>query len=207
MRRNVWRMRFLCAVAVAVGASTATANAHHAKRVQPGETVGVAISAISHGEMPVFAQYRKEIMDLAARQTRTDPTLRRLQGFISLQAFACFWGLVPGTMSDESSPFNECAHGYVAGVRALLDHMEDMPGDQSEAKALRVRIAADLARDPGLNAICSSSNEAFDSGIVVGPDWNLALTHAPTVLTGVSLFSAVVGAMALAMISYRQRHG
>jgi len=195
----------LITLAITILTGLAPADAHHARQRRPGEVVGVVIPAISHGEMPVLAKYRGEILDLAARRPRTDPTLRRLQGFVSLQTFACLWGLVPGALSDDSSPFNECAHGYLAGARALLDHMAKTPGDQTEAQALQDRIAADLARDPALGAICSSSNETFDSGIVVGPEWSLALTHGPTLATGLGLMASSVGLIAI-LASRRRRH-
>jgi len=202
--RDGWRVSALLAVVAAFFVSISPANAHHAKRVRPGEAVGVAIPAISHGEMPVFAKHLPDIMDLARRQPRTDATLRRLQGFVNLQTFACFWGLGPGALSDEGSPFNECAHGYLAGARALLTHMAEMPGDETEARALQRRIAEDLARDPALGAICSNSKEAFDSGIVVGPDWGLALTHMPTLATAAGILSAIAGGLALAMASLQR---
>lgn len=165
----------------------APALAHH-QPLHEGAIVGVAIPAITHGEMQVVSKYRTQILELAEREPRTDPTLRRLAGFVSLQHFACFWGLVPGSLSDENSPFNECAHADVAGARALLAHMVEMPGDQSSARALEARIATELASDPISSVLCSNSNEAFDSGMIVGPDWQLAPAHPPTVLT----FSAVV---------------
>ena len=179
-----WRC-LLVVVAASVAICT-PARAHH-QSVSDGPTIGVAIPAIAHGEMSVVARYRAEILDLAARQPRTDPTLRRLAGFVSLQRFACLWGLVPGTLSDETSPFNECAHAYLAGARALLAHMVAMPGDASAAKALDARIEADLARDPNYGTLCSNSRQAFDSGVVIGPDWQLAPAHLPTVLSFLTL--------------------
>jgi hypothetical protein len=176
------RSRFGPMAVIAMLGLCAPAFAHHATP-RDGALVGVAIPAIAHGEMPVVDGYRSEILDLAARQPRTDPTLRRLEGFISLQRFACFWGLVPGSLADEASPFNECSHAYVAGLQALLAHMAAMPGDQSEAKALQARIAAEIASDPVFAVLCSNSGETFDSGIVIGPDWGLAPAHGPTVLT------------------------
>jgi len=164
-----------------------TPAAAHQSPPHEGPTIGVAIAAITHGEMAVIARYRAEILDLAARQPRTDPTLRRLAGFVSLQHFACFWGLVPGSLADETSPFNECSHAYVAGTRALLAHMVAMPGDQSAAVALAARIEAQLASDPAANMLCANSSEAFDSAIVIGPDWQLAPAHLPTVLTFLGL--------------------
>lgn len=187
MTRGVRQLRLVLFVAALTLAAGAPARAHHMSAPRGGGPIGVAIPAISHGEMPVIAKYRTEILDLAARQPQTDPTLRRLGGFVSLQHFACLWGLIPGSMSDEDSPLNECAHADLAGTRALLAHMATMPGDQSAAKALMARIEAELAADPARGAICSSSREDFDSGIVVGPDWGLAPTHPPTILTFLGL--------------------
>jgi hypothetical protein len=190
-------MRFGCAALIAAFATLAPTQAHHTSQRAPGAPVGIAIPAITHGEMPIVARYRSEIMALATRQSPTDPTLRRLQGFGSLQYFACFWGLAPRALSDEASPFNECAHAYLAGARALLAHMVEMPGDQTAAKALQARLDAELASDPFASAICSNSAQAFDSGIVISPDWSLAPAHLPTMLTfsGLVLFaSAGLGA-------------
>lgn len=177
------------------------AYAHH-QGSNDGPIRGVVIPAISHGEMPVVARYRSQILDLAARQPVTDPTLRRLAGFVSLQTFACFWGLVPGSLSDEQSPFNECSHAYLAGVRALLAHMTAMPGNQSAAKELGARIDAEIAGDPNRNVVCSNSSEAFDSADVIGPDWQLAPMHAPTVLTFSAFF--ILAAAGLAAVGRRR---
>ena len=173
-------------IAIAMLPASAPVCAHH-QSPHEGAIVGIAIPAITHGEMLVVAKYRAEILDLAARQPRTDPTLRRLVGFVSLQHFACFWGLVPGSLSDEASPFNECSHADVAGARALLMHMVAMPGDQSSARALAARIETDVASDPAFSALCSNSAQSFDSGMVIGPDWQLAPAHLPTVLTSFAL--------------------
>ena len=97
-----WRSRLIAAVSML--AACTPVWAHH-QPPHEGTIIGVAIPAITHGEMQVFAKYRTRILDLAARQPRTDPTLRRLVGFVSLQNFACFWGLVPGSLWDETSPF------------------------------------------------------------------------------------------------------
>jgi len=175
-----WRSCLIAAVSMF--AACTPVLAHH-QPPHEGTNVGVAIPAITHGEMLVVAKYRAQILDLAARQPRTNPTLRRLTGFVSLQHFTCFWGLVPGSLSDETSPFNECSHAYVAGARALLAHMVAMPGDQSSARALEARIETDIASDPAFSVLCSNSNETFDSGIIIGPDWQIAPAHLPTVLT------------------------
>ena len=165
----------------------------HQQGSNDGPIRGVAIPPISHGEMPIVAKYRSQVLDLAARQPVTDPTLRRLTGFVSLQTFACFWGLVPGSLTDEPSPFNECSHAYLAGARELLVHMTAMPGNQSAAKELEARMEAEIAANPDRNVVCSNSGEIFDSADVIGPDWQLAPLHLPTVLT-FSAFVALVAA-------------
>jgi hypothetical protein len=205
MTRRAVRLRFwLCGLAAIV--AVLPAGAHHRGAPHDGAALGVAIPAISHGEIPIIAKYRTLILDLAARQPVTDPTLRRLEGFVSLQYFACFRGLVPGSLSDESSPFNECSHAYLAGTRALLAHMAEMPGDQSAAKALQERINAEIASDPNFGAICSNSQQIFDSAAIVTPDWAMIPAHPPTVLT-FSAFMLLIsaGAGALWRLHYRLR--
>jgi hypothetical protein len=117
---------------------------------------------------------------------------------VSLQTFECFWGLVPGSLSDERSPFNECTHAYLAGVRALLAHMTAMPGNQSAARELEARMADEIASDPSTDVVCSNSSETFDSADVIGPDWQLAPMHMPTVLTFSGLAMLVVAGLAVA---------
>ena len=203
MTRPAFRIRSWVFAVVAALASVTPAAAHHRGVAHDGAAIGVAIASISHGEMQIIAKYRTRILDLAAGQPVTDPTLRRLAGFVSLQYFACFRGLVPGSLSDELSPFNECSHAYLAGTRALLAHMVEMPGDQSAAKALRERIDAELASDPAFGALCSNSQQVFDSAIIVPPEWTMIPAHPPTVLTFCAL-TLLIGAGAGALF-YRSR--
>ena len=193
MTTRAFRLRFWLCAGLAAIAAVIPAGAHHRGAPHDGPALGVGIPAISHGEMPIIAKYRTLILDLAARQPVTDPTLRRLEGFVSLQFFTCFRGLVPGSLLDESSPFNECSHAYLAGTRALLAHMAEMPGDQSAARALQERINAEIASDPAFGAFCSNSQEIFDSAAIVTPDWATIPAHPPTVLT-FSVFMLLISA-------------
>jgi disulfide bond formation protein DsbB len=197
-RSNSERIRRLISLLIAAVSilMVTPAGAHH-QASNDGPIRGVAILAISHGEMPIIAKYQSQVLDLAARQPVTDPTLRRLAGFVSLQTFSCFWGLVPGSLSDEQSPFNECSHAYLAGVRELLVHMTVMPGNQSTAKALEARMDAELAANPDRNVVCSHSGQIFDSADVIGPDWQLAPLHMPTVLTFLAFVVLVVAGFAV----------
>jgi hypothetical protein len=197
-RRGVAYCRSLPCM-IAVVSMLATAPTVRAHRQGPTEEIntGLAIPAITHGEMLVVARYRARILDLAARQPRTDPTLRRLAGFVSMQHFACFWGLVPGSLTDEGSPFNECAHAYVAAARALLSHMVAMPGEQSLAKGLDGRMQAELASDPDAGQLCTNSSETF-SGRIIWPNWQLVPTHLPTVLTLLAVMLAILAPLLFA---------
>lgn len=195
--------RYICVAFAILIAASMPANAHH-QLPHDGGPIGIVIPAIPHGEMLVLAKYRARILEIAARQVPADPTLRRLLGFVSLQHFACFWGLFPGSLSDETSPFNECSHAYLAGTRALLEHLVTMPGDQSSAKVLQASIAEELASDPTFAALCVNSSEAFDSGIIVGPDWQLAATHLPTLIT-FSLFAVALAGLVCSALALSRR--
>lgn len=188
----LWRF---CIIFIICMIASMPARAHH-QMSREGAMRGIAIPAIAHGEMLILAKYRARILEIAARQFPTDPTLRRLTDFVNLQFFACFWGLVPGSLSDERSPFNECSHAYLAGATAILAHVAAMPGDQSSAKELQSRIAKELASDPTFGALCMNSNEVFDSGTIIGPDWGLVPMHLPTMLS----FSLVIIAVALSFL-------
>ncbi|MGJ5197039.1 hypothetical protein [Bradyrhizobium sp. HKCCYLRH1030] len=176
--------------------AVAPAQAHHMPKPE-GTQLGHSVPAIGHGEMLVVARYRSAILDLAQHQMRTDPTMRRLMGYVSLQHFACWWGLVPGSLTDEASPFNECSHADMAGTRALLTHLSTMPGAQSQARALEERIASEIAADPAFAALCSNSDETFDSGVIIGPEWRMAPSHIPTILTGLSLLVLAAACVSL----------
>src|SRR5689334_2002682 len=117
---------FLSALLTLGLAAPAWVHREAAGRQSPANAI--VIPNLSHGQMAVIAAHRGEILDLAARQIPTDPTMRRLEGYINLQYFECMWGLVPGSVEDENSPFNECSHAYLAATRALLVHLRAMPG-------------------------------------------------------------------------------
>lgn len=68
-----------CAALLVILAALTPARAHHMQSRPDGALIGIAIPAITHGEMPIIDKYRAAILDLAARQPRTNPTLRRLK--------------------------------------------------------------------------------------------------------------------------------
>jgi hypothetical protein len=142
--------------------------------------------------MAVIAGNRSAILDLATRQIPTDPTMRRLEGFINLQFFDCMWGMVPGSVEDENSPFNECSHAYLAATRALLMHLETMPGDRTAIRALIAKIEREMLDNEASLVMCRYSDEPFNTAERIQPHWRDISHHLPSLMTfgGVALLGS-----------------
>ena len=164
----------------------------------------IAIPNLSHGQMSVIAANEAAIMDLAARQVPTDPIMRRLEGFINIQLFACMWGLMPGSVHDEASPFNECAHAYLAATRALLVHLQDMPGDHAAVRALVTKIETEMLLNRTALVLCQYSDEAFNTAEIIAPHWTEIPSHPPTALTLGGIATAAFAGTWLAMRTGRR---
>ena len=154
--------------------------AHRDAGGRPAAAGSIATPTLSHGQMEVIAANKAAILDLADRQVLTDPTLRRLEGFISLQQFACLWGLMPGSIRDEGSPFNECAHAYLAATRALLMHLGTMPGDRPAVRALLAKIETEMLVSGTALVLCRYSDEGFNTADVISPHWADVPRHPPS---------------------------
>ena len=76
--------------------------------------------------------------------------------------------------------------------------MTVMPGNQSAARELEARMDAEIAANPNRNVVCSNSGQIFDSADVIGPDWQLAPLHVPTILTFSGFVALVVAGFAVA---------
>jgi hypothetical protein len=155
---------------------------------------GIQIPSLTHGQMAVIARYRGQIIDLAQRQTVTDPTFRRLYNHGNLQFTYCLWGLMPGSIGDEESPFNECSHAYLATAKALLTYMATMPSAAPGAKALISDIDADMVRAGASWILCQYSGEAFSTGAVIEPRWRGMLFHPPSLAVLLVALAALAGA-------------
>jgi hypothetical protein len=106
---------------------------------------------------------------------------------VNLQSFACLWGLVPGSISDEASPFNECAHAYLAGARALFLHLRQMPGgDRPAMQALGTRIELEMLEHGASLVMCRYSDQPFSTGEILPPHWRDIPFHPPTLFTFVA---------------------
>ena len=181
---------------IAFGLCLASASpgwAHHRETPHDAATDGIAIPDLSHGQMAAIAAHRAAILGLAARQVPTDRVMQRLETFINLQFSACLWGLVPGSLQDEDSPFNECAHAYLAATRALLLHLQGMPGDRAPARALMARVELDMLRSQAPLAMCRFSEEAFSTAEVIRPAWKDVPFHPASLVSFLGLALAFIG--------------
>ena len=182
---------FFLATAMLVMAVT-FAQAHGSSSAPPPP--GIQIPSLTHGQMAVIARYRGDILDLAKRQTVTDPTFRRLYNHGNLQFTYCLWGLMPGSLGDEESPFNECSHAYLATAKALLTYMATMPSAERQAKALISDIDAEMVRSGASWILCQYSGEAFSTGAVIEPRWQDTVFHLPSLAVLIATMAALVAA-------------
>lgn len=191
-RRVVSRIRaavFSCLLALSLPAGVVQAHRSAAN----ADDSGIPIPALTHGQMAVVANYRGEILALAARQARTDETFRRLLTFGNIQYTYCLWGLVPGSLGDETSPFNECSHAYLSATQALLTYMRGMNDKGSplgaDVEALVSRIDADMVRNGASFVLCQFSSEDFNTASLIRPNWPAVPFHLPSA----SAFAALAG--------------
>jgi hypothetical protein len=140
---------------------------------------GISIPNLSHGQMGVIARNLSAILALAEQDVRPDTTTQRLHSFVNLQYFFCMRGLVPGSLTDEASPFNECTHAYLAGARALLVHLKSLPGRQA-AVDLAGRIELQMLANSTSLILCQYSDERFNTAAVLSPHWSDIPSHPPS---------------------------
>ncbi|WP_132568724.1 hypothetical protein [Rhizobium sullae] len=170
---------------------TGSALAHSSNSA--GSHAGIPIPEISHGEMAVMAKYRDRIIDLASRATDTNEPFRRVLNYARIQYSYCFWGRMPGSVTDERSPFNECAHAYLAATKAVLIAMGDMPREADAASAIITDADVEMVRR-GLSLItCRFSGETFNTANVVRPRWSEIPMHAASMAWLSALMGILLG--------------
>ena len=189
--------------AVLLFAMAASAGAHHVGT--GGPTSGIPIPSLTHGQMAVIADYRGRILELAARQQTTDLTFRRLMNYGNIQYSYCLWGLVPGSLRDEESPFNECSHAYLSAAQALLVYMQTMGEQKDAVQALISDIDADMFRNQASFVMCRFSGESFNTADVISPGWRDVPFH-PTSLMTFAALAMMLLAGTLALAGPRGRH-
>ena len=143
---------------------------------------GLPIPSLSHSQLAVVADYREAILQVAARQSRPDGSLIRLRNFVDIQYMTCLWGMIPKSLTDEASPFNECSHAYLSGAMALLLHLRDREGGSGEAGKLLNRVAMAMLADETAPMLCAYSGEPFNTADVIAPHWRDVPFHLPSLL-------------------------
>jgi hypothetical protein len=154
-----------------------------------GSHSGLPVPEISHGEMAVISGYRGRIMDLASRAVDTSEPFRRVLNYAEIQYSYCLWGRMPGSVTDEESPFNESAHAYLAATKAVLLAMRGMPQEAMAAGEIASAVDIDMIRR-GLSLVtCRFSGEGFNTADVVRPRWSEIPLHPASMasLTGFAL--------------------
>jgi hypothetical protein len=169
----------LVILAILFAGLAAPASAHY--RTSAGAAGGVVIPSLTHGQMQVIGANRSAILALADRQFATDETFQRLRNFVAMEFFSCLWGMVPGSITDEASPFNECSHAYLAATAALLDHMQGMRFAADEAMRLKDKIALEMAASGTASILCQYSGEPFNTAEIITPHWEQLPGHGPSV--------------------------
>lgn len=165
---------------------TVDAFAHRSDR--PRDLSGIPITSITHGEMAIIDRHIGDIFAVAGKVRNADQTFLTLLRYGQLQYADCLWGLVPASISDEESPFNECSHAYLATAKEVLLKMKDMPGVQVEAGEIASRISYEAALEGAAFVGCIYSGEGFNTADRVRPHWHDVPFHPPTLLALAAAF-------------------
>ncbi len=195
--RGVW----IALVAVVFMLSPSASEAHRISARSGPRPAGVSIPSLTHGQMAVIRDNLPAIRALASARLGFDLTTWRLEDYLNLQSFACLWGIVPGSVTDEDSPFNECAHAYLAAGRALLLQLSREPSaDHKSIDALISKIEVEMLADGASMNLCRYSDEPFNTNEIIWPHWGMFPFHAPTV----AAFAAVFGLIAAGVFGLMQ---
>ncbi|OCI92003.1 hypothetical protein A6U86_21075 [Rhizobium sp. AC27/96] len=156
-----------------------------------GSQAGIPIPSLTHGEMAVMAPYYGRIIAIAEDVSDTDETFRRLLNFAQIQRAYCLWGMMPGSVSDEESPFNECSHAYLAAAKAVLLKMRTMKGDAVSVADLASEIDTALVRNNLSLVLCQFSSENFNTADLIRPKPADIVRHAQSLLAILSVLLAI----------------
>jgi hypothetical protein len=159
--------RLTLGLMVALIAAGATAHDY----TPPADQSGYAIPSIDHGAMRVIAEHRQAIIAIARQATAADPELEALLLHNQMQTANCLWLLVPGSLTDEESPLNECAHADLAGLKGILDRLRLLEQTRSAAEALVSIIDHEMVLAGTSFIKCEYSAESFNTASQVRPNW------------------------------------
>ena len=177
-------------VGVVVALSPCEAHRRSVHSGPPPE--GVSIPSLTHGQMAVISDNLSAIRALASSRIGFDMTTWRLEDYLNLQSFVCLWGLAPRSIADEDSPFNECAHAYLAAGRALLLQLRGTPGvDHKAVEALVAKIETEMLANGASLTLCRFSDEPFNTNEIIYPRWSEIPSHPPTAAVALAVLVAI----------------
>lgn len=171
----------------------------------PQDTSGLSIPFVTHGEMAILASYRTRILALGSLGSYDDRDLHKLMVFAKAQHARCLWTLVPGTLSDEASPFNECGHADLAGTKAVLLRAQEVPRLAARASVLISEIEQKMIMSGATLIGCAYSDSSFNTAEIVGPHWRSVPEHWPSFVSLSSITVALGGFSIAGTISLRRR--
>jgi hypothetical protein len=176
--------------------ASSRSEAHRIATRDEPPPAGVSIPSLTHGQMAVIRDNLPAIRALAGARLGFDLTTWRIEDYLNLQSFACLWGIVPGSVTDEESPFNEYAHAYLAAGRALLLQLAHEPGaDHKSIDALISKIEVEMLADGASLNLCRYSDEPFNTNEIIWPHWGMVPFHPPTAMMAVAAFAGISVAM------------
>ena len=182
-----------CGPSHACGAAKRSGSNLHPQRPASGRRLDTQSDAWPDGGDPRQSARNPA---LAGARLGFDLTTWRLEDYLNLQSFACLWGIVPGSITDEESPFNECAHAYLAAGRALLLQLAHEPGaDHKSIDALISKIEVEMLADGASLNLCRYSDEPFNTNEIIWPHWGMVPFHPPTAMMAVAAFAGIGAAM------------
>ncbi len=170
-----------------------------------GSQTGIPIPSLTHGEMAVIAPYYGRIISLAETVSDTDETFRRLLNFAEIQRVYCLWGLMPDSVSDEESPFNECSHAYLAAAKAVLLQMRVMKVEKAPVDDLVSDIDTALVRNNLSLILCKFSGESFNTADLIRPKLADIAVHAKSLAAILSAGLLVLAGLWLAARALRPK--
>ena len=189
------RGRWIALVTALFMLAASPSEAHRTSTRNGPPADGISIPSLTHGQMAVISDNLSAIRALASARIGFDMTTWRLEDYLNLQSFACLWGVVPGSIADKSSPFNECAHAYLAAARALLLHLREAPGaDHKAVDALIGKVEAEMLANGASLTLCRFSDEPFNTNDIIFPRWTEVPLHPPTAASAAVVLIVIGGA-------------
>ena len=149
--------------------------------------------------MEVISRHYEDILRLAQMHRPASDDFRRIENYAIIQKAWCGWGVMPGAITDENSPFNECSHAYLAAARELLGELRADPAASAEVTRLADTVDQEMLLAGAV--VCGYSGESFDTADHITPHWSLMLRHWPTLLTLAAAIVVVAGVATLIVLA------